>query len=152
MFFGVVWVLCFAFVCLCGKACGLRSSKKRLGYRRARACPSPCRDRRGDIAIKIGTGRSLLLTDDREGQALALRLKWRFLQGMIAGETLSDARVASEGPRATVKKRLPRCRTKNAWVTVGRGPVPRHRSCTRPLSAPSLDLIFKSTATGRDKS
>ena len=39
----------------------------------------------------------------------------------LAGETLSDARVASEGPRATVKKTL--------RGTVGRGPVPRHRSC-----------------------
>ena len=36
----------------------------------------------------------------------------------LAGETRSDARVASEGPRATGKK--------NARVTVGRGPVPRH--------------------------
>ena len=39
----------------------------------------------------------------------------------IAGETLSDARVASEGPRATVGEKPP--------LTVGRGPVPRHRSC-----------------------
>ena len=42
----------------------------------------------------------------------------------VAGETLSDARVASEGPRATVKKTPP--------LHVGRGPVPRrawvHRS------------------------
>ena len=37
----------------------------------------------------------------------------------LAGETRSDARVASEGPRATIK---------NATRTVGRGPVPRHRS------------------------
>ena len=36
----------------------------------------------------------------------------------LAGETRSDARVASEGPRATVKKTSP--------LTVGRGPVPRH--------------------------
>ena len=35
----------------------------------------------------------------------------------IAGETLSDARMASEGPRATVSG--------TASVTVGRGPVPR---------------------------
>ena len=34
----------------------------------------------------------------------------------LAGETLSDARMASEGPRATVKKR---------HVTVGRGTGPR---------------------------
>ena len=37
----------------------------------------------------------------------------------IAGETLSDARVASEGPRAAVKK-------KRFPFIVGRGPVPRH--------------------------
>ena len=36
----------------------------------------------------------------------------------VAGETRSDARVASEGPRATVKKTPP--------LHVGRGPVPRH--------------------------
>ena len=38
--------------------------------------------------------------------------------GAIAGETRSPARVAGEGPRATVKKNVP--------FTVGRGPVPRH--------------------------
>ena len=37
----------------------------------------------------------------------------------LAGETRSDACMASEGPRATIK---------NATPTVGRGPVPRHRS------------------------
>ena len=38
-----------------------------------------------------------------------------------AGETRSDARVASEGPRATMKK--------TPSLHVGRGPVPRHRPC-----------------------
>ena len=37
----------------------------------------------------------------------------------IAGETRSPARVAGEGPRATVRQRL-------SLFTVGRGPVPRH--------------------------
>ena len=36
----------------------------------------------------------------------------------VAGETRSDARVASEGPRAPVKK--------TPLLYVGRGPVPRH--------------------------
>ena len=43
----------------------------------------------------------------------------------VAGETRSDARVASEGPRATMKKTPP--------LDVGRGPVPRHRSRARPV-------------------
>ena len=40
----------------------------------------------------------------------------------FAGETRSDACMASEGPRATKKNAIP--------LTVGRGPVPRHRSRT----------------------
>ena len=44
----------------------------------------------------------------------------------IAGETRSDARVASEGPRATMKKRHLR--------TVGRGPVPRHASVYQTIA------------------
>ena len=48
----------------------------------------------------------------------------QFSRGLtLAGETLSDARMASEGPRATVKKTPP--------FTVGRGPVPRHASIER---------------------
>ena len=39
----------------------------------------------------------------------------------IAGETRSPARVAGEGPRATVRQRP-------SPFTVGRGPVPRHAS------------------------
>ena len=71
-----------------------RTHKKRPGYRRARACPSPCTDRRGDIAKKIETGRALLPTT-------------------IAGD------------------RPPRYGRRNARITVGRGPVPRQRSCTK---------------------
>ena len=50
----------------------------------------------------------------------------------VAGKTRSDARVASEGPRATVtggflgEKRPP--------FPVGRGPVPRHASGYRTLA------------------
>ena len=43
----------------------------------------------------------------------------------IAGETRSDARMASEGPRATKK---------NAPPTVGRGPVPRHAPVYRTIA------------------
>ena len=87
-------------------------------YRRARALachtrmasgfPSPC----------------LAHSNDRGGQAPALRVsrppvpRHVSRNPTIAGETRSDARVASEGPRATVKKRF--------LLTVGRGPVPRH--------------------------
>ena len=49
----------------------------------------------------------------------------------IAGETLSDARVASEGPRATVIVAVlnrPRAAVKKRLLHVGRGPVPRHQS------------------------
>ena len=42
------------------------------------------------------------------------------------GETRSDARVASEGPRATMKKTPP--------LYVGRGPVPRHAALYRKLA------------------
>ena len=43
-----------------------------------------------------------------------------------AGETLSDARMASEGPRATIK---------NAPLTVGLGPSHATRACERvPLA------------------
>ena len=38
----------------------------------------------------------------------------------LAGETRSDARVASEGPRATIENAIP--------FIVGRGPVPRRAS------------------------
>ena len=44
----------------------------------------------------------------------------------IAGETRSDARVASEGPRAPVSRAAP--------FTVGRGPVPRHVSVREGLA------------------
>ena len=50
------------------------------------------------------------------------------LPGEIAGETRSDARMASEGPRATIKKRP---------LTVGRGTGPRQRSRARPCRAGS---------------
>ena len=49
----------------------------------------------------------------------------------LAGETRSDARVTSEGPRTTGKNAPP--------LTVGRGPVPRHRSRARPCSSGSPD-------------
>ena len=72
------------------------------------------------------TGQELLTTVGR-GKALAmprLRKRPRLACGFraeraITGETLSHARVASEGPRATGQEVL---------VTVGRGPVPRHAS------------------------
>ena len=55
-------------------------------------------------------------------------------QATIAGETLSDARMASEGPRATVivqgkiaEDRPPPYGLQGCLrFTVGRGPVPRH--------------------------
>ena len=62
-----------------GQAPALRSSRPSSFHRRARACPSPC----------------LGLRNDRGGQAPALRYS---RNPTIAGETLSDARVASEGP------------------------------------------------------
>ena len=46
----------------------------------------------------------------------------------VAVETRLDARVASEGPRATIKKRFP-------WL-VGRGPVPRHAFGHRQTASP----------------
>ena len=71
-------------------------------HRRARACPSPCLDLHGK---RPGAARGF-----RAGRT-------------IAGETRSDARMASEGPRATVGENPP--------FTVGRGPVPRRASsCT----------------------
>ena len=54
--------------------------KKRAAYRRARACPSPCLDRQEKRLWAVGDFRA-----DRT----------------LAGETLSHARVACEGPRAT---------------------------------------------------
>ena len=44
----------------------------------------------------------------------------------LAGETRSDARMASEGPRATVSRAAP--------FSVGRGPVPRHASVREGLA------------------
>ena len=62
-----------------GQAPALRG-KKRAVYRRARACPSPCLGRKGKWPWSACVFRA--------GRA-------------NAGETRSDARVASEGPRAT---------------------------------------------------
>ena len=82
-----------------------KKKKNGVRYRRARACPSP----------------SFAHSNDRGGQAPALRERKGFLcekrppfrvgrgpvprhaavYRKLAGETLSDARVASEGPRAT---------------------------------------------------
>ena len=82
------------------------------------------------------------------------------LPGELAGETRSDALRASEGHRATIKKRLlhrsaracpspafsrkcnptiagdrpPRYDKKTPPLTVGRGPVPRHRPRTPTLA------------------
>ncbi len=64
---------------------GPRATMKKRVYRRARACPSPCLDRNGEWPWSVD--------DFRAGRA-------------IAGETLSPARMAGEGPRATVKKRV----------------------------------------------
>ena len=55
------------------------------------------------------------------------------LPGELAGETRSDARMASEGPRATIKKRRP--------LTVARGPVPRQRSRARSCRAGSSEAL-----------
>ena len=50
----------------------------------------------------------------------------------VAGETRSDARVASEGPRATVTGGF--LSRKTAPFRVGRGPVPRHAAGYRKLA------------------
>ena len=78
--------------------------KNAPSYRRARACPSPC--------------------NDREGQALALRgLKQSRGTGpratgpkTLAGGTRSDARLASEGPRATVTETIATRKTDNQQI------------------------------------
>ena len=51
---------------------------------------------------------------------------WFYFFVGIAGETRSDARMASEGPRATVLRTLP--------GPVGRGPVPRHAAVYRKIA------------------
>ena len=60
-------------------------------HRRARACPSPCCDRGLDRQVRR-----------RRGSVPPVPR-----HAAIAGETLSDARMASEGPRATGKKTVP---------------------------------------------
>ena len=89
------------------------------------------------------------------------------LPGELAGETRSDARMASEGHRATKKKNAPltvgrgpvprqhsrasviqrsrgtgpRATGKNVPITVGRGPVPRQHSRARPYRAGSSEAL-----------
>ena len=85
---------------------GLRATeKKRAAYRRARACPSPCcgppKTRGGQApALRAKAGFSAM----RRSGAGAPELRSLGTR-VLAGETRSDARVASEGLRATEKKR-----------------------------------------------
>ena len=101
--------------------------KKRAVYRRARACPSPCLGLHGKRFVGV---RFLRRSNDREGQALALRARERFSRHAPFGSRCSRTTVPGApersrgtGPRATVKK--------SVLLTVGRGPVPRRASVGR---------------------
>ena len=84
-------------------------------------------------ASSTGTGERQLQGRGIDAQAIVV---YGLRMGEIAGETRSHARVACEGPRATVKRRgiagdRPRATIRNkepSPFTVGRGPVPRHAS------------------------
>ena len=82
-----------------------RAAGKPVLRHRSRA--RPCRARLPDLDLFV-IRRSQ--TTDRETHIMTME---------ISGETHSDARIASEGPRATIK---------NVPLPVGRGPVPRRAS------------------------
>ena len=69
-------------------------------HRRARACPSPCTIA-GDRPPRYGVRDFFIIVG--RGPVPRHAAVYR----KLAGETRSDARMASEGPRATVKKRRP---------------------------------------------
>ena len=106
---------------------GPRATVKKSGslHRRARALAG------FHTRMRAGFPRHATLAGDRPPRYVTVRFSWLKTAPVavgrgpvlrhapvyptLAGETLSDARVASEGPRATVKMAF----------FVGRGPVPR---------------------------
>ena len=110
-----------------------RYDKKTPRHRRARACPSPCGDR--EIGPRVTEKNAVLLRNDREGQALALREKNAVLspndrEGQALALREKNAALSRndrEGQALALRgKTLPRY--------VGRGPVPRHAAVYRKLA------------------
>ena len=85
-------------------------------HRRARACPSP--------SLPLRKKRFSFSSGPKRPKTPLLAME-------IAGETRSDARMASEGPRATVK------------IETGRSLLPgRHRFMKHPHSTPRKNWTY----------
>ena len=116
---------------------GTTVPQARLLYRRARACPLPCAGLSNKRPWPLGCGRFSFRRRDR------------------GGGTRSHARVACEGPRATIKKRFLNHRSFAAGVdgvertpSRCRGEGTAFQRTTAAISASTVNILSAKTGVG----